>query len=103
MEGETMDAAARRWIAAWLLLEALLPGAALFGLLLWLSQRFVREGFGDVRHYAFAHGAFNWSATAPVQRNWWSCTCDSIAQCACLPAIARGLRRCCVKSLRTFL
>ena len=79
------------------LVEALLPGATLFALLLWLSQRFVGEGFGRVRQYAFAPAAGMLSAKASAQRSWWSCTCAG--PCACLSEIARGLRRCCIKLL----
>lgn len=86
-----------RHIAPWFVVEALLPGAALFALLLWLSQRFVREGFDQVRQHAFAPTVGMFSPTASVQRDWWSCTCDGA--CACLSTIANALRRCCGKLL----
>ena len=86
-------------IGVWLLLEWLLPGAALFALLLWLSQLFVRNGLADVRQYAFAPGGSKWVPSAPITRNWWSCTCASLGECRCLAAMARGLRRCCMKLL----
>ncbi len=97
-----MEIAADWWrslreLAPWFVVEALLPGTALFALLLWLSQRFVREGFGQVRQYAFPATAGMLFANASVQRNWWSCTCVDI--CSCLSKIARGLRRCCAKLL----
>jgi hypothetical protein len=88
-----------RGFAPWLLAEGMLPGATLFALLLLLSQRFVRAGFGDIRQHAFAPDAGKWYLATPVERNWWSCTCVSGA-CACVAAIARGLRRCCEKVLR---
>ena len=95
-----MEALQRRWrglreFGPWLILEPLLPGATLFALLLWLSQRFVLEGFGSVRQHAFAPDGGKWVMNSPVRKNWWSCTCVSHAGCACLAAIARGLRRCC--------
>lgn len=86
-------------LAPWFVVQALLPGAALFALLVLLSLRFVREGFGEVRQHAWAPAATKGLLAAPLQRSWWSCTCPSIAACACLPAIARGLRRCCMKLL----
>jgi hypothetical protein len=82
-----------RGIVPWFVVEALLPGAALFALLLWLSLRFVHEGFGRVRQHAFAPVGGRLSPTASAQRNWWSCTC--VGACACLTTILRGLRRCC--------
>ena len=42
-----------RDLSPYFLLEPLLPGGALIALLLWLSQRFIRNGFGDVRQYLF--------------------------------------------------
>ena len=90
---------ASRGFAPWFVLETLVPGAALFALLLLLSLRFVRGGFGEVRQHAWAPTASKGSRPAALQRRWWSCTCVSIAACACLPAIARGLRRCCMKLL----
>lgn len=42
-----------RDLSPYFLLEPLLPGGALLALLLWLSQRFFRTGFGDVRQYLF--------------------------------------------------
>jgi hypothetical protein len=87
-------------VSAWFVMQALLPGAALFVLLVWLSQRFVREGFADVRQFAFAAAAGTPSGRATVQRNWWSCTCASLAACRCGEAIVSGLRRCCVRLLR---
>lgn len=94
-----MGTAGKGWIGGWLLLEQLLPGATLFALLLWLSYRFLREGFGDVRQYAFAQPAAGPTFARSARRNWWSCTCSPRA-CACLAALARELRLCCVQSLR---
>ena len=87
-------------ISAWFAVQALLPGAALFVLLVWLSQRFVRDGLRDVRQHAFGAGAAAPSGRASVQRSWWSCTCASMESCRCAGAIARGLRRCCFTLLR---
>ena len=87
-------------VSAWFVMQALLPGAALFVLLVWLSQRFLREGFADVRQFGFAAAAGTPSGRARVQRNWWSCTCASAAACRCGEAIVSGLRRCCVKLFR---
>ena len=97
-----METAKRWWhgvrgVAPWYVIQAYLPGATLFILLLWLSHRFVTQGFGEVRQYAFARPTGGSSLTASMQRIWWSCTCSGA--CECLPAIARGLRRCCVKLL----
>ena len=61
---------ALREVAPWFVVEALLPGTALFVLLLWLSQRFVREGFGRVRQYALVPVAGRLSLNASAQRNW---------------------------------
>ena len=80
-------------VAPWFLMEALLPGAARFALVLWLSQRFVRQGLRDVRQHAFA-AVGQWTATSVVRRNWWSCNCVA---CACAGAVLRGLRRCCYR------
>lgn len=91
-----METRRDEWIAAWPMLDALLPGVMLFMLLLWLSWRFVHDGFGDVRHHAFAPAARSGAFAARAPRNWWSCTCRA---CACRAAIARGLRQCCVKLL----
>src|SRR5690242_8983423 len=98
MEG-TMDASGNRWVAAWPLLEVLLPGATLFTLLVWLSWRLVRVGFGDVRQYTFAQAGRSGSMAAHAPRDWRSCTCSAGA-CRCLVAITRRLRQCCVKLLR---
>jgi hypothetical protein len=87
-------------LSAWFVMQALLPGAAVFVLLVWLSQRFVRQGFDDVRQHAFGAAAPEAVGRASVQRNWWSCTCESLASCRCAAAVARGLRRCCVTLLR---
>ena len=87
-----------REIAPWFVVDALLPGAALFALLLWLSLRFVRDGFGRVRQHAFAPVGGKLSLTASAQRNWWSCTCAGA--CTCLTAMLRGLRRCCERLAR---
>ncbi|MGE5102599.1 MAG: hypothetical protein ACM3SX_21640 [Deltaproteobacteria bacterium] len=91
-----------REVAPWFALQALVPGAALFALLLWLSLRFLRNGFRDVRQHAFVPVG-QWTATSGVKRNLWSCTCGSLAACACTAAIARGLRRCCVKLLQLWM
>lgn len=99
METATQGWRGLRSFAPWLIAGALPSGAVLFALLLWLSHRFLHEGFGEVRQHAFAPIAGTLSLRASVQRNWWSCTCVSGA-CACLSAIARGLRRCCEKSQR---
>lgn len=102
-----METAVQWWrglreVAPWFVVEALPPGATLFALLLWLSHRFVSEGFAQVRHYALAPTAGMFSLTTSAKRNWWSCTCGDA--CACLSEIARGLRRCCVKlASRPFL
>ena len=85
-------------VGPWLLVEALLPGATLFALLSWLSLRFARDGFGQIRQYAFAPVAATLSPNASVQRDWWSCKCTDA--CACLSEIAHGLGRCCMKLLR---
>lgn len=82
-----------REIAPWIALEGFFHGATLFALLLWLSQRFVRGGFGEVRQHAFTPIGQSKTVSA-AKRNWWSCTCDSIAGCRCLTTIARGLRLC---------
>ena len=101
-----MEATAARWWQAlrdfgpWVVIELLLPGATLFALLLLLSRRFVRDGFGDVRQHAFGPGAGRWPVIARERRNWWSCTCAGIAACRCLGgALGRGVRRCCMKLL----
>jgi hypothetical protein len=99
-----MDTARRWWrrwrvVATWLVVDQALPGATLFALLLWLSYQYVRGGFGDVRQHAFAPDAGRWSLATPVRKNWWNCTCAGIGACVCLAAIARGMRRCCVKLL----
>jgi hypothetical protein len=97
--------AARQWwnrwhvVLTWLLVEQVLPGAVLFALLLWLSHRYLRDGFSDIRHYAFAPGAARGSVVAPVRRNWFSCTCV-VGACRCASAIVRGLRRCCASVLQ---
>jgi hypothetical protein len=88
-----------RELGPWFVVEALLPGAALFALLLWLSQRFVREGFAPVRQHAFAPTADIVSVKASAQRNWWSCTC--VDACTCLSRIVHGLRRRCLEGFST--
>ena len=88
-----------RELGPWFVVEALLPGAALFALLLWLSQRFVREGFAQVRQHAFAPTADTVSVKASAQRNWWSCTCADA--CTCLSRIVHGLRRRCLEGFST--
>jgi hypothetical protein len=45
---------ALRDLAPYFLVEPLLPGGTLVALLLWLSQMFVRDGFGGVRQYLHA-------------------------------------------------
>lgn len=92
----------RGWgeLAPWFAMEALLPGAALFALLLWLSQRFVREGFREMRQYAFAPVG-QWTMASTVKKNWWSCTCKSVGSCHRIAdTAARAVRRCCMKFLR---
>lgn len=82
-----------RGVAPWIALEGFFPGATVFALLLWLSHRFVRGGFGEVRQHAFTPIGQSKTVSA-AKRNWWSCTCDGVAGCRCLATIARGLRRC---------
>jgi hypothetical protein len=90
---------ALRDLGPWFLVQALLPGATLFALLLWLSYRFVAEGFGEIRQYSLGP-ADGTSRTSSERRNWWSCTCVSVKGCRCLAAMERGLRRCCAKLLK---
>lgn len=89
-----MAAARYWWFGPWFIVEQLLPGATLFAILFWLSQRFVSGGFADVRQYAFAPPAGKWAA-APA-RNWWSCTCVR-GTCVCLDTVVHAVRRCCMK------
>lgn len=103
-EGTMMEAARWGWnrwgmVPTWLLVDQVIPGAVLFVLLLWLSQRYLRKGFEDVRQYANAPAAGKWSLAAPVRKNWWSCTCAAVGGCRCMGAIAHGLLRCCKKAL----
>jgi hypothetical protein len=98
-----METAKRWWrsvpgFTPWFVVHALLPGAALFALLLWLSHRFLNEGFAQVRQYAFLPFASKLSLAASEQRNWWSCTC--VGARTCLAELTGGLRRCCMKFLR---
>jgi len=104
-EEKMTEAAKQSWnrwriVLIWVLVEQVLPGATLFVLLLWLSQRYLREGFRDVRQSAFAPDTGKVWLAAPVRRNWWSCTCGAIGACRCVGAIACGLRQCCVKVLQ---
>ncbi len=80
---------------AWFGVELLIPGAALFALLTWLSLRYLREGFADVRQYALAPDGGKWVLSATLKRNWWNCRCASVATCECLSTVARGLGRGC--------
>ena len=43
-----------RAVSPYVLVESLLPGVTLVALLLWLTQTFVRHGFGSVRQHMFA-------------------------------------------------
>ena len=94
-----MQKATRRWRhwagMASIVLQLVIPGAVLFALLVWLSIRFVTEGFGDVRQHAFESIGGKWSFAAGSHRNWWSCTCAVI--CACLSATGLATRRCCAQ------
>jgi hypothetical protein len=92
-----MQTARHWWLVPWLVLESLLPGAALFAGLLWLSRQFMRERFVHVRQYAFTPIA--WSATAPARRTWWSCTCIDGA-CTCIASLKTRLRRCRARLVR---
>jgi heme A synthase len=87
-----------RDLGPWFVVQALLPGATLFALLVWLSYRFVHEGFGEIRRYSFGPAAGTPFASSE-RRNWWSCTCGTVVACRCLAAMERGLRRCCAKLL----
>jgi hypothetical protein len=82
-----------RDVGPWFVVQALLPGATLFALLLWLSHCFVREGFHHVRQYAFAPDAGKSSLTAFAPRSWWSCTCTGFR--GCMSTFGCRLRRCC--------
>jgi hypothetical protein len=82
-------------IAPFFIIEALLPGAARVLILLGLSHRFVRVGFGELRQHAHPF-ASAWTSNAGATRNWWSCTCVS---CRCLVGFGRALRRCCFRLL----
>ena len=78
-------------VAPLFIIEALLPGAARVFILLGLSYRFVRAGFGELRQHAYTAAAA-WTSSASATRNWWSCTC---VRCRCLAGFGRVLRRCC--------
>lgn len=82
-------------IAPWFLTEALLPGAALFVLVAWLSLQFLRDGFADIRQHGQLPAGGTGRAAATMRKQWWSCTCATA--CACLSAVAAGFRRCCRK------
>jgi hypothetical protein len=82
-------------LVPWLVLEALLPGAALFAGLVWLSRQFLRERFVGVRQYTFAP-VVAWSSSASAQRRWWSCTCIN-GTCACIASMKARLRGCCAR------
>ena len=91
-----MQTTIRNWrsvpgIAPWFLVEAVLPGAALFLLVLWLSLEFLRGGFADIRQYAQVPAAPVGRFASTIRKAWWSCTC--LAACACLASI----RLCCKK------
>ncbi|HEX4883518.1 MAG TPA: hypothetical protein VFX05_05220 [Casimicrobiaceae bacterium] len=93
-----MDAIQKGWrglreVGPWVVLDPVLPGATLFALLVWLSFRFVREGFGGVRQYGNAPLNGAGVVRAAPGRRWWSCTCRET--CACLAALAGVVRRCC--------
>ena len=46
------DIAVAADLVPYYLIQALLPGATLVALLLWLTAKFLRVGFDDVRQYA---------------------------------------------------
>jgi hypothetical protein len=56
-----------RDVSPFFVAEALLPGVMLLTLLLWLSQAFIRQGFGELRQHRPAHadGKILFSARAP--------------------------------------
>lgn len=57
--------------------EALLPGSVLLTLLLWLSQAFIRRGFGDVYQFRIASTAktiLSRSMTPPSTARFKPCT-----------------------------
>ncbi|MFO1309347.1 MAG: hypothetical protein U1F64_13045 [Burkholderiales bacterium] len=93
------EAAGRAWrrmrpFVPSLLVEPVLPGATLFALLLWLSQLFVREGFGRVRQFALAPSAGP-SVVAVAERNdGRRCPRAGLRIGACLSVTLHGLRRC---------
>lgn len=84
-------------LAPFFIIEALLPGAARVLILLGLSHRFVRTGFGELRQHAYTSAA-PWTSSAGATRNWWSCTC---VRCRCLAGFGRALRRCCFRLLES--
>ena len=84
-------------VAPWFLLEALVPDAALFVMVAWLSLQFLRDGFADTRQHVYEPAAALGTSAATMQKRWWSCTCALTAAGACVTAVARGLRQCCRK------
>ena len=82
-------------IAPWFLMETVLPGAALFVLIVWLSLQFMRDGFADARQHAYLPTAAAGVSASTMRKAWWSCTCR--AACACAAGIVHGLARCCRK------
>lgn len=78
----------------WLPLEAVMPGATLFLLLVWLSQVFLRDGFGELRQHAVVPAGGKAAVTASAQRGWWSCTCRT---CRCPLKIVGALGRSCIR------
>ncbi len=94
---EVLGSRLYRWraLAPWLLVEALLHGAALVALLAWLTYRYLTDGFGGIRQHALTPASGRASVAAAAPRKWWDCRCGD--RCECLAAFARGLRRGCAR------
>jgi hypothetical protein len=83
-----------RTFGPYLLLEVLLPGGTLLALLLWLSQRFNRAGFGGVHQYLLGQITFKTVVAAKPDPRSLS-LCLGRGHTAVLSPGRNGLRQIC--------
>lgn len=84
-----------RSLGPYLLIELLLPGGTLVALLLWLSKRYLGDGFGSVRQYLHGKGVFKPVLAAKPQVAKRKALCLCLRQIVFLDASPVGFRQRC--------
>lgn len=87
-----------RSLGPYLLIELLLPGGTLVALLLWLSKRYLHDGFASVRQYMHAKGVLKPVLAAKPQVGNRKGRCLCLRQIAFFDASPAGFRQSCEPS-----